>query len=97
MVEKPMRPDLKTILKLNVPVIVQIGRRPISLDDVLALGPGAILELNKPADAPLELRVNNQSIGRGIAVKVGENFGIRIEEIGSSADRIEALGSRRTT
>ncbi|MFP4145686.1 MAG: FliM/FliN family flagellar motor switch protein [Phycisphaeraceae bacterium] len=87
-----MATELKTILKLKVPVIVEIGRRKLSLDDVLSLGPGAILELDKSADRELALLVNNKPVGTGAAVKVGENFGIRINEIGSHRERIAALG-----
>ena len=86
-----MATELKTILGLHVPVIVQIGRRRMPLDDVLALGPGAILELGKPSDDELDLMVNNKAVGTGVAVKVGENFGIRIASIGSARQRIEAL------
>jgi len=86
-----MPTDLSTILKLSVPMIVQIGKRTSNLEAILALGPGAIIELNKPADAYLDLLVNNKTIGSGHAVKVGENFGIRIEIIGSPQERVEAL------
>lgn len=84
--------ELHAILKLKVPVIVRIGERRISMDDVLALGPGAILELPKSAEEELDLLVNNKMIGSGSAVKVGENFGLRISGIGTAAERIAALG-----
>ena len=48
-----MPTDLQTILKLTVPVIVQVGERFLPMDDVLALGPGAILELTKSAEDEL--------------------------------------------
>lgn len=83
--------DLQTILNLSVPVIVQLGHRRMSLDDVLSLGPGVIIELNRPADEELDLRVNNKTIGQGTAVKVGENFGLRVSAIGSPRERIKAL------
>ena len=85
--------NLKTILQLPVPVIIQIGQHHMRLDDVLALGPGAIVELDRPAEHELELLANNKPIGRGVAVKVGENFGIRITTIGSPQQCIEALAS----
>ncbi len=87
-----MPTDVKTILQLKVPVIVTIGERLMSLDDVLALGPGAILELEKINEEPLDLMVNNKAIGRGYAVKVGENFGIKINDIGTPSQRIQAMG-----
>ncbi len=86
-----MPTDLKTILQLTVPVIVQVGERRLPVDDVLALGPGAILELNKSSDSELSLLVNNKPVASGLAVKVGENFGLRITVIGSARERVEAL------
>jgi flagellar motor switch protein FliN/FliY len=91
---RAMATDLSTILKLHVPVIVQIGRRTTNLEAILALGPGAIIELNKPADAELELLINNKPIGTGLAVKVGENFGLRVESIGSAKERVAALAGK---
>jgi flagellar motor switch protein FliN/FliY len=88
-----MATELRTILQLKVPVIVQIGQRNMALDDVLALGPGAILELHKSFEDELELYVNNKCIGRGNAVKVGENFGLRIACIGTQKERIQALAT----
>jgi flagellar motor switch protein FliN/FliY len=87
-----MPTDIRTILSLTVPVIVQIGQRPMRLDDIMALGPGAILELEKNSEENLDLLVNNKPIGRGEAVKVGENFGLRITSIGTARERIEAMG-----
>ena len=89
-----MGAELNTILRLSVPVIVQVGRRQLPLDDVLALGPGAIVELGKPAESELELLVNNKAIGKGMAVKVGENFGIKITSIGTQRQRVQALGDK---
>ena len=87
-----MATDLRTILRLHVPVIVQIGRRALPMGDVLSLGPGAIVELSKSAEEELDLLVNNKPVGKGVAVKVGENFGIKITRIGSPADRVAAMG-----
>ena len=87
-----MATEIQTILKLRVPVIVEIGRRKIPLDDALALGPGALVELDKHADDPLELLINNKVIGTGSAVKVGENFGLRISDVGSPSERVQVLG-----
>lgn len=85
--------DIHTILKLQVPVIVRLGERRMALDDVLALGPGAIIELPKPADHPLDLLVNNKAIGKGVAVKVGENFGLRVAAIGDAQQIVAAMSA----
>jgi flagellar motor switch protein FliN/FliY len=84
---------LADILKIEVPVIVQIGERSLTVEDVAALVPGAIVELPKEVDEQLEILVNNKPIGRGYAVKVGENFGIRVTSIGDQRARIEALAA----
>ncbi|MEM6393816.1 MAG: FliM/FliN family flagellar motor switch protein [Planctomycetota bacterium] len=85
-----MATDLQTLLNLNVPLIVQIGRRTASVDDILSFGPGAIFELDKVSDEPLDVLVNNKHVGTGSAVKVGENFGIRFDEIGPPEERLNA-------
>ncbi len=87
-----MAADLRGILRLEVPVIVVLGSRSMKLSDVTALAAGAIVELPKNADDELELCVNNKVVGVGKAVKVGENFGIRITFIGDVKQRIAALG-----
>jgi len=87
-----MSTDVRTILRLKVPVIVQIGRQRVSADDVLSFGPGAIVELSKSADEELDLLVNNKPVGRGVAVKVGENFGLRLTSVRSMHERVAALG-----
>lgn len=87
-----MPDDIKSILLLEVPVIVQIAERSMTVREVTSLVPGAIIELPKLADEELELMVNNVGIGTGTAVKVGENYGIKVTYIGALKDRIAALG-----
>lgn len=90
-----MSRDVSALLRLRVPVIVRLAQRRLSLQGVLAIGPGAIIELPKHADDPLELMVNNKVIGQGYAVKVGENFGLRIDQIGDARQRVAAMAGRR--
>lgn len=86
-----MATDIDTILKLHVPLLVMVGECRMPVDDVLSMGPGAILELERPADSDLILMVNNKQVGSGQAVKVGENFGVKITHIESARERINAL------
>ncbi len=88
-----MASGLETILALEVPVIVQIAERVMTVDEVTAIAPGAIIELPKSAIDDLEIRVNNKTIGTGNAVKVGENYGIRVTFLGDLDDRITAMGA----
>lgn len=86
-----MSGNIEAILKLEVPVIVQIAERTMKLSEVLDLTPGSIVELPKLSDDELELLTNNKVVGTGSAVKIGENFGIRISFLGDIRARAEAL------
>jgi flagellar motor switch protein FliN/FliY len=92
-----MAADLRSILKLEVPVIVLIGDRTMPMQEVVNLSPGAIIELPKPADDELNVLVNNKAIGFGRAVKVGENFGVRLTYVGDVARRIQAMTEAAAT
>ena len=85
-------PHVERILALEVPIVVRLGVRTLRVSEVTALVPGSILELPKSAESELDLMVNNRVVGTGLAVKVGENFGLRISTIGNRAERIAALG-----
>jgi flagellar motor switch protein FliN/FliY len=89
----PSPGDLKRILRLEVPVIVKLAERKLTLGEVMRLGAGAIIEFSKSSDEPLELLVNNKAIGVGDAVKVGENFGLKITQIGDVQQIIRSLGA----
>jgi flagellar motor switch protein FliN/FliY len=93
-----MSADLDALLKLEVPVIVLLGRRAMPVREVTSLVPGAIIELPKSAEEDLELLANNKPIGLGRAVKVGENFGLRMTFVGDLRKRLEAAagGDTRT-
>lgn len=86
-----MPKDLDTILKLEVPIIVRLGERHMSVREVTDLVPGAIIEIPKTAEEDLDLLVNNKQVATGQAVKVGENFGIRITFVGDISTRLAAL------
>lgn len=79
------------VLRIEVPVVVRVGERQMRMAEVLALTPGAIIEINKRSEDELDLLVNNKQIGSGNAVKVGENFGLRVTYIGDVKSRIAAM------
>lgn len=89
-----MGSETRSILKLEVPVIVQLGERRLTVREVLALVPGSIIEIPKLADDELDLLINNERVGVGAAVKVGENFGIRITAMGTQRELAEAIARR---
>ncbi len=84
--------DVERILHLTVPVNVTLAERAMSVESILAFNVGTILEFDKPFDAELSLRVGAREIGKGQAVKIGENFGLRVTTTGAVKDRIDAMG-----
>jgi len=85
--------NLDRILKIPLPVIVMVAEKKIKYEEVLRLGPGYVLEFEKHYQDPLEIQVNNQPIGCGEVVTVGENFALRVKEIGSIREIISKMGT----
>lgn len=81
--------SLGFVMDVPVRLTVEIGRKAMRIADILRLGPGSILELNKANGEPLEVYANDRLIARGEAVVVGERYGVRLTEvlIGSDVDR----------
>lgn len=86
------RRGLEFLYDVPLQVSVEVGRCKILLKDLLEMGAGQIIELDKMANDPLDLYVNSRLIARGKAVKVGDKFGIKLTDVVSTADRIEKLG-----
>ena len=84
--------QIKRILRVKVPLVVEIAQRRSRVGVVVAFKPGSVIEFNKKSDDLLELYAGQAHIGRGEAVKVGESFGIRVIEIDSVRDRVKNLG-----
>ena len=92
----PAPADLQRILRLQVPVIVKLAERRLMLSEVMRLGTGAIIEFFKSSEEPLELLINNKPIAVGETVKVGENFGLRITQVGDVRAVIAAMSGRKS-
>jgi flagellar motor switch protein FliN len=84
--------ELEFLYDVPLQVTVEVGRARILLKDLLQMGEGYVVELDKQAGEPLDLYVNSRLIARGEAVKVGDRFGIKLTEVVSQSDRIENLG-----
>ncbi len=82
-------------MDVSMRVTVELGRSTMTVEDVLALGPGSVIELNKLAGEPVDILVNEQLIARGEVVVVDENFGVRVTEIVSPRSRASAMGGER--
>ena len=79
---------MELLLDVRVRLSVQPGRAQLSIREVLALGPGSVVELDKPANEPVDILVNERLIAHGEVVVVDENFGVRVLDIVSPTARI---------
>jgi flagellar motor switch protein FliN/FliY len=84
--------NLDFLLDVYLQVSVEVGRTRMTIQDLLQLGQGSVVELSKLAGEPLDVYINNRLVARGEAVIVNEKFGIRITDIISQGDRLESLG-----
>lgn len=83
--------DLEFLFDVPLQVSVEVGRARILLKDLLQMGEGYVVELDKMANEPLDLYVNGRLIARGEAVRIGDKFGIKLTEVVSQSDRLEKL------
>lgn len=83
--------NLDFILDIPLKVTVELGRTSVVVKDLLQLGQGSVLELDKLAGEPLEILVNGKLVAKGEVVVVNEKFGIRLTDIISPVERIETL------
>jgi len=83
--------NIDMVLDIRLVATARLGRVEMAIGDILALGPGSIIDVGRLVDEPVELLVNNKLIARGDVVVVDEKFGLRITEIISPKERIESM------
>lgn len=69
------------LLDVTVTISAEMGQKSLPLERILQLKPGSVVELEKPADEPIDLLVNGKPIARGEVVVVDDHFGVRVVEI----------------
>ncbi len=87
----PVSPgNIGLLLDVKVRLSVELGRTLMSIREVLSLGPGSVVELDKLAGEPVDVWVNDRLVAKGEVVVVDENFGVRIIEIVAPSKRMVA-------
>jgi len=74
-------PNFEILLDIPVNLSVELGSCNLSMQEVLQLGVGSVVQLDKTADAPVDLFVNRKLVARGEVVVVDDRFGIKVTEI----------------
>jgi flagellar motor switch protein FliN/FliY len=83
--------DLDFILDIPLQVKVEVGRTRMMIQELLQLGKGSVIELNKLLGEPFEVMVNDKLVARGEVVVVNDRFGVRLTDIISPNERVQSL------
>jgi len=83
--------NLEAILDIPVSLSVEIGQTKISIKNLLQLNQGSVVELERLAGEPLDVKVNNTLVAHGEIVVVNEKYGIRLTDIVSTHERVKKL------
>lgn len=87
------RSKLELLYDVPLQFTVELGRTEKTLKEILDLGPGAIIELEKSAGEPLDILVNGKLVAKGEVIVIDENYGIRIKGILNAEERLNNINS----
>lgn len=78
---------------MDIPVVlsVELGSRKMAISEILNIGQGSVIELNKEVGEPVDILVNNTLVAKGEVVVIEEHFGVRVTEIADTRARLESL------
>jgi flagellar motor switch protein FliN len=84
--------NIELLKDVELDVKIELGRVEMSVDSILRLSEGSVVELDKLAGDPVDVMVNDQLVARGEVLVVNDNFCVRVNEIlGGAAERFERL------
>jgi flagellar motor switch protein FliN/FliY len=73
--------NLDLLMGVKLQMVVELGRTNMRIEEILKLGPGSVVELDKLAGEPVDVLVNNRLIARGEVVVIDDRFGVRITDV----------------
>jgi flagellar motor switch protein FliN len=85
--------NLDLILDIDMPLTVRFGEAVMTLESLARLGPGSLVELSREPDDPVDVLLNGRLVARGEVVVVAGNYGVRITEVASAAERLRTLNA----
>lgn len=86
--------NIDMLLDVKMPVSIELGRTDLPISEILTIGPGSVVELDKLAGEPVDLLVNDKIVAKGEVVVVDENFGVRITMLMSPEERLKSLAKQ---
>jgi len=83
--------SLEMLMDIGLQVTVELGRTKMNIRDVLTVGPGTVVELNRLAGEPVDILINGKPIAKGEVVVIGDMFGVRVTDILPPAQRVQGM------
>lgn len=90
-VDQRQMQNIQLLMDVSLPVTVELGRTKMLIKDILELGKGSLIELEKFAGEPVDILINGKLIARGEVVVIDENFGVKVVDILSPVERLNGL------
>ena len=87
--------NIDLLMDVNLPISIELGRTRMSISDILGLGAGSVVELNKLAGEPVDVMVNGKIVAKGEVVVIDENFGVRITQLMTPQERLKLLSDEQ--
>lgn len=75
---------LDALLDVSLPVVIEIGRAHMTVEEILHLSAGSVIQLDRAVGEPVDIYVSDRKLAHGEVVVVGENFGVRVTRVLSS-------------
>ena len=86
----------RSLLRIEVPVVVTLAAKKQSIGQIVELGPGSIIHFDKSCEEMLDLNVGDRRIAQGEAVKVGDKFGLRVTSVVLPDERFNSVKARES-
>jgi flagellar motor switch protein FliN len=85
----------RSLLHVEVPLVVTLGTKKMPIEQIVKLVPGVMIQFDKPCDSPMVLELRGQPLAEGEVVKIGDKFGLRINEILRPSERFIGIDRLR--
>ena len=82
--------SLETLLDVSLPVAIEFGRTHMTVQEVLELGSGSVIQLDRMVGEPIDIYISDRKLAEGEVVVIGEHFGVRITRIVANAEPVAA-------
>ncbi len=87
----PNNQNMDLVMDIPVTLSMELGRTSISIQDLLELNSGSVVELQRMADEPMDVLVNGTLVAHGEAVVIGDKFGVRLTDVVSANECIKRI------